>query len=168
MQDVVTHNGHPYFISVLQQPTDEREGVTLATQAQAVYVLAVICDGYPLGQQRCLEVGLLDLLVTHMCEQFRMIQTFTESHGCQDSNTVLADNILMLKRVLLALGKLCQDQPTIVHLAHTQCHLLTYLKVCLTLFCQRATANLCFCIGFKDVGFFRDVCPIRSSFFRRG
>lgn len=129
MQDIVTHNGHPYFIAVLREQTDGLDAVSLATQAQAVFVLTMICDGYTLGQQRCLEAGLLQLLLKHMEEQNASISNFLHGQGSTDINAGIADNLLLLKWTLLALGKLFDNQPSIVHLAHEQGEAIKKLKV---------------------------------------
>lgn len=120
VQDIVTHNGHPYFIAVLREQADGLDTVTLATQAQAVFVLTMICDGYPLGQQKCFDAGLLQLLLKHMEEQNAIISSVLHGQGRGDINTELADHLLLLKWTLLALGKLFDNQPDIVHIAHEQ------------------------------------------------
>lgn len=131
MQDVVTHNGHPYFISVLQQSANgsDAEGVSLKTQAQAVFVLTMVCDGYPLGQQRCLESGLLNLLIKHLDEQNTAIRNHISSHGHMHASRTLADNLLLLKWCLLAMGKLFNEQPSIVHMAQEPVDTVQLIKV---------------------------------------
>lgn len=131
VQDVVTHSGHPYFISVLQQSADnvEQERVSLKTQAQAVFVLTMVCDGYPLGQQRCLEAGLLNLLIKHLDEQSTAIKNHIGARGHMHASRILADNLLLLKWCLLALGKLFNGQPAYVHMAQSPVDTIQLIKV---------------------------------------
>jgi hypothetical protein len=130
VQDIVTHNGHPYFIAVLREQADPNDAVSLATQAQAVFVLTMICDGYPTGQTCCLEAGLLQLLLKHMEEQTEIIASFMQPDGSANvMNEGVADHLLLLKWTLLALGKLFDNQPSIVHMAHEQGDAIKKLKV---------------------------------------
>lgn len=48
-------NGHTYFIKYLESAETE-PGCSPKHQAQAAFVLSVICDGYEKGQQLCAQV----------------------------------------------------------------------------------------------------------------
>jgi hypothetical protein len=129
VQDIVTHNGHPYFINVLREQADGPDAVSLTTQAQAVFVLTMICDGYPLGQQRCLEAGLLQLLISHMEQQNMIMSSHMHDQSNVSSEKSITENLLLLKWTLLALGKLFENQPSIVHTSHDQYDAIKKLKV---------------------------------------
>jgi regulator-associated protein of mTOR len=53
--------GHHYFIKHLE---DSEPGISSDSRAQAAFVLAIICDGYPRGRLLCAEQGLLAKLLS--------------------------------------------------------------------------------------------------------
>jgi hypothetical protein len=133
LQDIVKDNGHPYFMSVLQTPLDDSESnsdpVTLRTHAECVFILTMLCDGFSQGQQRCFDVGFMDIIFKiidtqhklvvqqQMLQEERRVQQAPPGLRSSDWKDGLYDNLLLLAWSLLALGKLCDGQPLYIHTA---------------------------------------------------
>ena len=60
--------GHQYFIKYLE---GGEAGISADSRAQAAFVLAVICDGYPRGRLLCAEQGLLPKLLSLLATSVR-------------------------------------------------------------------------------------------------
>lgn len=66
--DLVKDGGHQYFIKYLE---GAEPGISADSRAQAAFVLAVICDGYPRGRMLCAEQGLLPKLLSLLATMVR-------------------------------------------------------------------------------------------------
>jgi hypothetical protein len=66
--DLVKDGGHHYFIKYLE---GTEPGISADSRAQAAFVLAVICDGYPRGRLLCAEQGLLPKLLSLLATMVR-------------------------------------------------------------------------------------------------
>lgn len=56
--DLVKDNGHLYFLKYLEA---QEHGISNLNRAQAVFVLAVVCDHHPKGQALCYAANLLQV-----------------------------------------------------------------------------------------------------------
>jgi regulator-associated protein of mTOR len=56
--DLVKDNGHLYFLKYLETP---EPAIDNHNRAQAVFVLAVVCDHHPKGQALCAAASLLQV-----------------------------------------------------------------------------------------------------------
>ena len=108
-QDLVKDNGQLYFINYLNLQ-EERPS---AACAQAVFVLAVICDGHLRGQLLCAQAGLLGTLLRLLAAPGN-----GPLQGQRDLHAPGAG--LLVKWLCLCLGKLSQDMPEVgdSHAAH--------------------------------------------------
>lgn len=75
---------------------------------------------------------MLHLLLRHMEEQKAIIASFMHGQGGARVHGGVTEHLLLLKWTLLALGKLFDQQPNIVHMAHEQGDAIRKLKVCMS------------------------------------
>jgi len=85
--DLVKDGGHWYFIRYLESPN-----ILPEQRAMAAFVLAVIVDGHPRGQQACIQANLIGICLSHL----QQASNVTEGHS----------EPLLLQWLCLCLGKL--------------------------------------------------------------
>lgn len=85
--DLVKDGGHCYFIRYLDSPN-----VLPEQRAMAAFVLTVIVDGHPRGQQACIQANLIGICLSHL----QQASNVTERHS----------EPLLLQWLCLCLGKL--------------------------------------------------------------
>ena len=78
--DLVKDGGHQYFIKYLE---GAEPGISADSRAQAAFVLAVICDGYPRGRMLCAEQGLLPKLLSLLATMVRPLGS-CDAMSCTD------------------------------------------------------------------------------------
>jgi regulatory associated protein of mTOR len=88
---LVKDGGHAYFIRFLDSLDAFPE-----QRAMAVFVLAVIVDGYRKGQEVCISAGLIDVCLRHL-----------QPENPRDGQT----EPLLLQWLCLCLGKLWEEFP---------------------------------------------------------
>lgn len=89
--DLVKDGGHSYFIHFLESPDIHAE-----QRAMAAFVLAVIVDGHPHGQQACIDAGLIDICLSHI----------QAASNIQAAPNAPPPEPLLLQWLCLCLGKL--------------------------------------------------------------
>ncbi|XP_040384579.1 regulatory-associated protein of TOR 1-like isoform X1 [Oryza brachyantha] len=89
--DLVKDGGHGYFIRFLDSLDAYPE-----QRAMAAFVLAVIVDGHRVGQEACVNAGLIDVCLRHL-----------QPENPNDAQT----EPLLLQWLCLCLGKLWEDYP---------------------------------------------------------
>ncbi|ONM20087.1 Regulatory-associated protein of TOR 1 [Zea mays] len=88
--ELVKDGGHAYFIKFLDSLDAFPE-----QRAMAAFVIAVIVDGYRMGQEACMNAGLMDVCLRHL----------------QPENSHAQTEPLLLQWLCLCLGKLWEDFP---------------------------------------------------------
>ncbi|AQK56955.1 Regulatory-associated protein of TOR 1 [Zea mays] len=88
--DLVKDGGHTYFIRFLDSLDAFPE-----QRAMAAFVIAVIVDGHRMGQEACMNAGLIDVCLRHL----------------QPENLHAQTEPLLLQWLCLCLGKLWEDFP---------------------------------------------------------
>ena len=136
LQDIIKDGGHPYFMAVLRAPLNDGtaggEVLTLATHAECVFILTMLCDGFPTGQARCHEAGFLEALMDTVREQARAVLAAQGAAALQPGSAwkaLIYSNLLLLAWALLGLGKLCEGQPAYVAQAVVQHSAVDVLRV---------------------------------------
>lgn len=81
--------GHTYFIKFLDSMDAHPE-----QRAMSAFVLAVIVDGYRLGQEACIQANLIDVCLKHL--------QLANTHDAQTEP-------LLIQWLCLCLGKLWED-----------------------------------------------------------
>ncbi|EIE23195.1 ARM repeat-containing protein [Coccomyxa subellipsoidea C-169] len=103
--DLVKDGGHHYFIKYLE---GAEPGISAESRAQAAFVLAVICDGYPRGRLLCAEQGLLP----------KLLSLLATSAGGPNLPAVAQRGAtsppLLVKWLCLSLGRLVEDQADLI------------------------------------------------------
>lgn len=95
--DLVKDSGHLYFLKYMDAP---EASIDHHSRAQAVFVLAVVCDGHPKGQALCAAANLLSSIL-------RWLRVLLPVLGSMGGSALLA------KWLCLCLGKLADDMPDV-------------------------------------------------------
>lgn len=90
--DLVKDGGHWYFIRFLENPD-----ILPEQHSMAAFVLAVIADGHPRGQQACIQANLTGLCLSHLQHAVDVIDRQSEP--------------LLLQWLCLCLGKHWEGSP---------------------------------------------------------
>ena len=141
--DLIKDQGHQYFIHFLESPDIQSE-----QRAMAAFVLTVIVDGFPHGQQACIDAGLIAICLSHI--QAALI--------LQAAPNAPPSEPLLLQWLCLCLGKLWDgfaegisraldlDAPTILGkvLSEPQPEVSANgLSVCVCVCCQTVALYCC-------------------------
>ncbi|CAL8465312.1 g4847 [Coccomyxa elongata] len=103
--DLVKDGGHQYFIKYLE---GVEPGISADSRAQAAFVLAVICDGYPRGRMLCAEQGLLPKLLSLLATMAGVPALASGGQRGAPSPP------LLVKWLCLSLGRLVEDQADLI------------------------------------------------------
>jgi regulator-associated protein of mTOR len=107
--DLIKDGGHLYFIKHLES---QDEAVGPESRAQAAFVLAAICNGHPKGQLLCAQSGLLQV-----CSA-QLPGALTAMAAAEQSDPAAARAMaLLVKWLVLCVGKLCEDMPEVTAMA---------------------------------------------------
>jgi regulator-associated protein of mTOR len=113
--DLVKDGGHLYFLKYLDAP---EPGVDNHSRAQAVFVLATVCDGHPRGQALCFQANLLGSLLRWLQVLLPGLAALEAQQtggaagaGAADAPGVARGAVLLVKWCCLALGRLVEDAP---------------------------------------------------------
>lgn len=105
--DLVKDNGHLYFLKYLDAP---EPGISNINRAQAVFVLAVVCDHHPKGQALCCAANLLQVSATRLEGQLAKARFMKISHPnsgmCCRPLSLAVSGALLLTLLLCVTGSL--------------------------------------------------------------
>lgn len=107
--DLVKDGGHLYFIKHLEA---QDPAIGYGSRAQAAFVLAAICNRHPKGQLLCAQAGLLQVCLNLL--PTALDEVLGVEHG---EAGVKRDAALLVKWLLLCIGKLYEDLAEVVSLA---------------------------------------------------
>eukprot|EP00887_Chlorella_sp_A99_P005702 scaffold1.g5702.t1 len=116
--DLVKDGGHLYFVKHLEA---RDAAVPPESRAQAAFVLAAICDRHPKGQLLCAQAGLLQVCAGQLPAVLAALAGAAEAgrraRAEGSAGTAVRGMNLLVKWLLLAVGKLCEDLPEVTAMA---------------------------------------------------